>query len=144
MLSSLDALAEKISPGSGKNSPNQQQSPHGADSLGTAITPTNTSGAASTTGYIAKTHFSQSIHPYQKSEHISNNNREKWVQHCNCFHSLAAKDRIPSDIVNENLEFHPAKRIYREQLHTLLSVIIQLKRFAYARPFFCAIHHTKV
>lgn len=73
MLSSLDALAEKISPGSGKNSPNQQQqSPQGAESVGTATTPGNTSGSIAST----KTHFSQSIHPYQKIDHI-NNNREK-------------------------------------------------------------------
>jgi hypothetical protein len=58
MLSSLDALAEKISPGSGKNSPNQQ-SPQGIETSST----------------ISKTHFSQSVHPYQKLEHISN--REK-------------------------------------------------------------------
>lgn len=77
MLSSLDALAEKISPGSGKNSPNQQQqSPQGAESVGTATTPGNTSGSIAST----KTHFSQSIHPYQKIDHI-NNNREKWVDH---------------------------------------------------------------
>lgn len=61
MLSSLDALAEKISPGSGKNSPNQQQSPHSSDS------------STSTT----KSHFSQHTHPYQKLDHINNNNRER-------------------------------------------------------------------
>lgn len=53
MLSSLDALAEKISPGSGKNSPNQQSPP----SLETSSTT------------IGKTHFSQSVHPYQKLDH---------------------------------------------------------------------------
>lgn len=94
MLSSLDALAEKISPGSGKNSPNQQQSPQnisGGDIIMTAAGTANTnitSGMVSATAIVpssmvaatigSKTHFSQNIHPYQKLEHTNNNNnREK-------------------------------------------------------------------
>lgn len=63
MLSSLDTLAEKISPGSGKNSPNQQN-----DALGTTTTITS-----STNSIGNRTHFSQSIHPYQKLEQNNNN-----------------------------------------------------------------------
>lgn len=59
MLSSLDALAEKISPGSGKNSPSQTQSPQ------------------SDISSASKTHFSQNIHPYQKLDHINNNNNNR-------------------------------------------------------------------
>lgn len=56
MLSSLDALAEKISPGSGKSSPNQQ-SPQSIETSS------------------VKTHFSQSAHPYQKLDHITNRDK---------------------------------------------------------------------
>lgn len=97
MLSSLDALAEKISPGSGKNSPSQQHPPQiigvgGVDTIMTVVGTTNNtsnmisaaattiaSGPASATiGSSSKTHFSQNIHPYQKLEHTNNNNnREK-------------------------------------------------------------------
>lgn len=63
MLSSLDTLAEKISPGSGKNSPNQQTN----DALGT------TTITSSTNSIGQRTHFSQSIHPYQKLEQNNNN-----------------------------------------------------------------------
>lgn len=60
MLSSLEALAGKISPGSGKSSPNQLF--HGAETNNNNNT---TKGA----------HFNQNIHPYQKLDH--NSNREK-------------------------------------------------------------------
>lgn len=66
MLSSLDTLAEKISPGSGKNSPNQQTN----DALGT--TTTITSNIIGTNSIGQRTHFSQSIHPYQKLEQNNN------------------------------------------------------------------------
>lgn len=64
MLSSLDTLAEKISPGSGKNSPNQQSN----EAIGT----TTITSSANSIGQ--RTHFSQSIHPYQKLEQNNNNN----------------------------------------------------------------------
>lgn len=64
MLSSLDTLAEKISPGSGKSSPNQQSN----DALGTTTTITSSINSIGN-----RTHFSQSIHPYQKLEQNNNN-----------------------------------------------------------------------
>ncbi|XP_031634504.1 CUGBP Elav-like family member 2 isoform X1 [Contarinia nasturtii] len=67
MLSSLDTLAEKISPGSGKSSPNQQSN----DALGTTTTTTTITSSANNIGQ--RTHFSQSIHPYQKVEQNNNN-----------------------------------------------------------------------
>lgn len=69
MLSSLDALAGKISPGSGKNSPNQQY--QGVDNNNTTTATTTTTTTSST----KSNHFNQNIHPYQKLDH--NSNREK-------------------------------------------------------------------
>lgn len=66
MLSSLDTLAEKISPGSGKSSPNQPQA-NDASLVGT------TTITASVNSIGQRTHFSQSIHPYQKLEQNNNN-----------------------------------------------------------------------
>lgn len=67
MLSSLDTLAEKISPGSGKSSPNQPQANDASLMGATTIT-------ASVNSIGQRTHFSQSIHPYQKLEQNNNNN----------------------------------------------------------------------
>lgn len=67
MLSSLDTLAEKISPGSGKSSPNQPQA-NDASLVGT------TTITSSVNSIGQRTHFSQSIHPYQKLEQNNNNN----------------------------------------------------------------------
>lgn len=61
MLSSLDALAGKISPGSGKNSPKQQNNYQDNNNTTTIATKTH--------------HFNQNTHPYQKVDHITN--REK-------------------------------------------------------------------
>lgn len=63
MLSSLDSLADKISPSSGKNSPSQQ--PSDMMAAQTTITASN-----STIGN--RIHFSQSLHPYQKLEQNNN------------------------------------------------------------------------
>lgn len=78
MLSSLDTLAEKISPGSGKNSPNQQQT---NDALGQTTTITSSIG---TNNIGQRTHFSQNIHPYQKFEQNNNNNTNNSNHNHNC------------------------------------------------------------
>lgn len=74
MLSSLDSLAEKISPGSGTNSPNQQP-PDTMAVQTTIIAPATTATNTTTTNSIGnRTHFSQSLHPYHKLEQNNNNN----------------------------------------------------------------------
>lgn len=75
MLSSLEALAGKISPGSGKNSPSQQL----FNNNGLENNNNNTSSHNNNTNSNATTKvavFNQNIHPYQKLQDI-NSNREQ-------------------------------------------------------------------
>ncbi|XP_037042747.1 CUGBP Elav-like family member 1 isoform X2 [Bradysia coprophila] len=79
MLSSLEALAGKISPGSGKNSPNQHFS-----RVENSTNKTN--------------HFSQNIHPYQKLDH--NSNRENGL---NMSNNSLTNNNNNSIISNKNI-----------------------------------------
>lgn len=73
MLSSLEALAGKISPGSGKNSPSQQLfGNNGLENNNNNTSSHNHNNASSKAVAV----FNQNIHPYQKLQDITSNREQ--------------------------------------------------------------------